>query len=163
MVYEQFIERWQQQLKFNGNNNLAIALIKEQYTEFELLLNELICNLISYHDVARYPEAAYHCFVLGLLASMRTVYDISSNPESGYGRADIIMRSKSPNCPLSFIIEFKVIKKAEQLEVAIDAALQQVEAQAYVSRLTEAGVELQSIRKLAIVIQNSNVTVKIAN
>ncbi len=62
------LNSWQQKLKFNGNNNLAIALIEEQYTEFELLLNELIRNLVSYHDVARYPEVAYHCFVLGLLA-----------------------------------------------------------------------------------------------
>ncbi len=160
IVYQDFIKRWQRQLKFNAANDLVLALINENYAEFQRLLNELICHLVSYHDVARYPEAAYHCFVLGLLACLRTVYNISSNPESGYGRADIIMRSKSNNCPLSFIIEFKVIKQDEDLETALAEAFEQIEVKAYDNRLTEAGVKPEAIRKLVVIIQHNIAVVR---
>ena len=162
IVYQNFIKRWQNELKFTATKDLIMALLNENYAEFQLLLTDLIRNLVSYYDVGKYPEAAFHCFVLGLLASLRTVYDISSNAESGYGRADIIMRSKSPHCPLSFVIEFKVIGKDEDAEQTAEAALRQIEEKSYASRLTEVGIETATIRKLAIVIQQQLVIVKSA-
>ena len=160
LVYEQFVTRWQNELKFTATTDLTMTLLNENYVEFQSLLTDLIRNLISYYDVGKYPEAAYHCFVLGLLASLRVVYDISSNAESGYGRADIIMRSKSTHCPLSFVIEFKVIGKDEDAEQTAESALRQIEEQSYASRLTEAGVDAATIRKLAIVIQQQKVVVR---
>ena len=162
IVYQDFVTRWQNELKFTATKDLIMSLMNENYAEFQILLADLIRNLVSYYDVGKYPEAAYHCFVLGLLASLRVVYDISSNAESGYGRADIIMRSKSSHCPLSFVIEFKVIGKYEDAEQTAETALRQIEEKSYASRLIEAGVDAGSIRKLAVVIQQQKVVVKAA-
>jgi hypothetical protein len=53
------------------------------------------------------PEAVFHAFVLGLLANLRSVYDIRSQAESGLGRADIIMITKTSRYPAGYLIEFK--------------------------------------------------------
>ena len=159
IVYQDFVKRWFGDLSFFGTDELLKALLNEEISVFEKSLNELVCNLVSCHDVARYPEAAYHAFVLGLLANLRQVYEIRSNPESGYGRADIIMRPKTKDYPLGFVIEFKSIPADGDMEKAATVALAQIEKKAYATQLIEAGVAPEMIRKLAIVVSGKRVKV----
>jgi hypothetical protein len=158
IAYEQFVSRWQTQLKFHSANEWCQALLDCDFPAFERYLSELVCDLVSCHDVARYPEAAYHALVLGLLADLRSVYEIRSNPESGYGRADILILPTTPDYPLAFVIEFKSIKPGADSAPATAAALAQIEDRRYDAQL-EGGVAPEHIRKLAIVFSGKRVTV----
>ena len=97
--------------------------------------------------------------MLGLLAHLRQIYEIRSNVESGYGRADILMRPKTVAYPLAFIIEFKAIKGDADSAIATTEALAQIESRDYEASLFEAGVAPEHIRKLAIVVAGKHVTV----
>jgi hypothetical protein len=159
LAYREFVMRWHEHLGFTGTKQLLQALINEQYEEVENCLADLVRHLFSYHDTAHYPEAVYHAFVLGLLANLRQTYEIRSNPESGYGRADIILRPKTSQYPLAFVIEFKSISDKEDSEVAAIEAVEQINRKGYTAQLEEAGIQPQMIRKLAIIVNGKHVTV----
>jgi hypothetical protein len=159
-VFEEFVELWHRQLNFSATEELLTMLLDDNVVQFEWLLNELVCNLVSCHDVAKYPEAAYHAFVLGLLVNLRNVYEIRSNPETGYGRADIVLRPKTTDYPLAFIIEFKSIAVNGDVELSATAALAQIEEKNYEAQLLEAGIAIEYIRKLAIVVSGKRVIVR---
>ncbi len=159
-VYKRFVQNWYDELDFGQTEELLQALIGEDYRRFEQLLADLIKGLFSYHDTARFPEAAYHAFALGLLANLRAIYNVHSNTESGYGRADILLEPTTDDYPLGFVIEFKSIESdqnpAEHVQLAFDQAIQQ----GYDTKLREAGVNPEDIRHLAIIVAGKQVSVK---
>jgi len=136
-------------------------LYPDRLKDLESVLRDLVVNLLSHHDVGRYPEAVYHAFVLGLLANLRGVYDIRSEPETGYGRADILMVPKTADFPLGFVIEFKALAEGGDPDAAVAAAFEQIEAKNYAARLREAGTAPENIRKLAVVVRGKDVRVDI--
>jgi hypothetical protein len=158
-VYREFVRHWHRQLDFRSTDSLLRSLAVGNIAEFEILLAELCCNLFSVHDVARYPEAAYHAFMLGLLANLRQVYEIRSNVEAGYGRGDILLRPKTDAYPLAFIIEFKSIAPDADSAKARDEAFAQIAERNYEAQLLEAGVAPEQIHKLAIIFSGKRVTV----
>ena len=139
------------------------SLLNCDWPRFEALLQELVGNLFSCHDTGKYPEAVFHAFTLGLLANLRGIYEIHSNPETGYGRADILLRPRGERFPLGFVIEFKSLPEDGDLEQAVTDALAQIEAKQYAGRLLEAGVPAEQIRKLAVVVSGRQVRVRAAS
>ncbi len=159
-VYRDFINQWHKKMPFNHTDELLQRLINAEFDAFEHLLQDLVSKLFSYHDSSHYPEAVYHAFVLGLIANLSTAYTIKSNPESGYGRADIIMQPNTVEYPYAFIIEFKAIKaeaKAETLVKTAQQALLQIEEKAYATQLLAADILPHHIYELAIVIHGKRV------
>jgi hypothetical protein len=126
----------------------------------ESTLQRLVLELVSYHDTAKHPEAVFHAFCLGLLANLRMVYDIRSNNEVGYGRADITMEPKTDRFPSGFVIEFKAIKENENIEKTLDEALAQIKAKAYDTKLAEAGVT--PIYRMAVVLRGKTLRIKLS-
>ena len=165
LVYKQFIGKYlEEQLQWR---NAAVqdwlhSLLNCDWPRFEALLQELVENLFSCHDTGKYPEAVFHAFTLGLLANLRGIYEIHSNPETGYGRADILLRPRGERFPLGFAIEFKTLPADGNLEQAITEALAQIEVKEYTARLREAGVPAEQIRKLAVVVSGRRVKVRAA-
>jgi len=159
IAFEQFVEHWHRSLSFTATEQLLDVLLDSNWPRLQDLLSELAARLLSCHDVAKLPEAVFHAFVLGLLAHLRQIYEIRSNVESGYGRADILMRPKTVAYPLAFIIEFKAIKGDADSAIATTEALAQIESRDYEASLLEAGVSPEHIRKLAIVVAGKHVTV----
>ena len=77
----------------------------------------------------RKSEGFYHGFVLAMLASLSRTHYVQSNRESGLGRYDVlIIPKKDPN---ALLLEFKHVRKGEELESAAKIALQQIQDQAY--------------------------------
>ncbi len=160
IAYRQFIDRIFWRDNPSGLDEfLDCFLDPEKLGDLERVLRELVLNLMSYHSVGRFPEAVYHAFALGLLANLRHLYDIRPEAESGYGRADILMIPKTSDFPLGFVIEFKAVGDAGDLDAAVSAALEQIEEKAYASRLLEADVAPENIRKLAVVVRGKDVRV----
>ena len=150
MVYREFVARWHSSLNFRATDELLRSLLTDDIVHFERLLAELVRNLMSCHDPAKQPEAVYHALVLGLLANLRSAYQIRSKPESGYGRADILMQPLTRDYPLGFVIEFKAVTPDGDTDAALAEAAAQIAAKAYDSQLLEAGVAPEHLRKLAM-------------
>ncbi|HOW04685.1 PD-(D/E)XK nuclease domain-containing protein, partial [Methanospirillum hungatei] len=123
-------------------------------------LQNLTVSLVSFYDLARLPEAVFHAFVLGLLANLRSIYDIRSNAESGLGRADILMIPKTAGYPIGYVIEFKSIYPDDDMEKSAQEALTQIRERKYDASVLSGGTEPDNIRYLAIVLQGKNVMVK---
>mgnify|MGYP006279869453 CR=1 FL=1 len=161
IAYRQFVNRIYADALPDGVKSLLNCFTKDRAAEdFEHVLQELVLSLVSHHDVARRPEAVFHAFVLGLLANLRRVYEIQSNAECGYGRADIIMRPKTERYPLGYVIEFKSVDEGADLETALDDALRQIDARDYPARLRSAGVAPENIRRLAVVLCGEKLRVR---
>ena len=158
-AYETFIER-----TYPGKPGGLDALMdwfihSNPVIELENLLQDLAFHLFSMYDLAKLPEAVFHAFVLGLLANLRYVYEIRLNPESGYGRADIIMVPKIPKYPAAYLIEFKSISQNEDINKVCSQALAQIHEKVYSSAVYNAGIPLEQIRSLAIILQGKRVMV----
>jgi len=80
---------------------------------------ELVISCTSYFDA---KEHAYHMLFLGMCLTLRGIYRISSNIESGHGRSDIMMESLSGERP-HIVIEFK---QGEDIDALKDEALRQI-------------------------------------
>lgn len=112
-----------------------VEKFKEVFTDFAL-------QTLSFFDVNSYnPENFYHGLVLGMLASLRSSHEVSSNRESGLGRYDVSIFPKDPTKP-GIIIEFKVVHKRrnETLESCAQDALKQLEAQKYEAAMRARGI-----------------------
>ena len=144
-------------------------------TQLEPITQQLVLSLLSYHDLAeaptsketmtrrlpeyRQPEAVFHAFFLGLLANLSSVYDIRSNHEVGYGRADIVMHPKTDRFPSGFVVEFKSIKKGEDthMDKELNHAMKQIEDKKYLNNLQEAGVS--TVYRIALVLKGKDIRV----
>ena len=75
----------------------------------ERLLRRWMLSSASFYDTASLdpPERFYHGFVLGLLVSLHSRYEVLSNRESGYGRCDVMIVPRSPGQP-GVVLELKV-------------------------------------------------------
>ena len=161
IAFEQFIDRAYFDPISDGVQPLLTCFTEDRPAEdLECALQDLVLSLVSHHDVARRPEAVFHAFVLGLLANLRSAYEIRSNVESGYGRADIIMRPKTDRYPLAFVIEFKSVEESADAEAALSEGLQQIEERHYPAQLRSAGVAEENIRRFAIVLCGKKIQVQ---
>ncbi len=156
-VFSTFVDYLIPEFDFITQQAIFRALRDGDCDKLATALTDLV-QFLSYHDnVAKQPEAAFHCFVLGLLAIGRSVYKIDSNPESGTGRADILMTPKKPDLP-GIVVEFKSIKADQDVESELNAALGQVGSKRYADALEKAGVE--QIRRYAVVLREKEVFAK---
>ena len=95
------------------------CLFRKDMDGFMGIYRELVISCTSYFDA---KEHAYHMLFLGMCISLRGIYKITSNIESGYGRSDIRMESLSKERP-HIIIEFK---QGEDIEALKSEALAQI-------------------------------------
>ena len=104
----------------------------ETITEY---LNEQLASTVSYFDA---QESFYHGFLLALLGTCAG-WHVSSNVETGVGRADIIVERE--NETLGFVIEVKEVKNMDQLDDACETAMKQIEEKDYTAVLKLYGVK----------------------
>ncbi len=135
------------------------ALIDGDIKLFEKMLKAIVLAVFSYHDFRGEPEKVYHALVMGLLVWISGPHEIKSNRESGYGRYDIIIIPKDIT-KTGYVIEFKTVDtdEKETKDMAITAALNQIEEKKYETELIERGI--QNRKKLAIVFNGKEVHVK---
>lgn len=96
---------------------------------FISIYKKIVLSCTSYFDA---KENAYHMLFLGMCITLKGIYRISSNIESGYGRSDIIMESLSKN-RFHIIIEFK---QGDDVNSLKKAALNQIIEKQYYTGLT---------------------------
>lgn len=142
---------------------LLQALLRGDALTVQRHLGDLVRNVLSYHDTAYaqgwVPERVYQAFVLGLLVALERTHRVSSNRESGYGRADVLVIPRSPGQP-GVVLEFKRLlsDEGEQVEDALSSAREQIRARAYRAELEAAGAS--PVHELAVVFEGKRVWVR---
>jgi hypothetical protein len=139
---------------------LTFFLENQSVSFLEETLQDLTLGLVSMYDLAKLPEAVFHAFVLGLIANLRHVFEIRSNAEAGYGRADILMIPKTKKYQTTFVIEFKSTHTQVDAYKAENDALWQIRTKEYEAPLKNAGVSPDFTRRLAIILQGKKVVVR---
>lgn len=136
-----------------SNGDFSDALLDGDKTVMDNILNDILISSISYYDSGakpskwKLPENFYHGLVLGLIASLRNLYAISSYRESGLGRYDVLLEPLKAGDD-GMILEFKVHdgKEEQDLEATVDAAIQQILSKKYAASLEAKGVSRDKIR-----------------
>ena len=114
----------------NGRlQKMLIALTHGKMAEFLKIYKDIILEATSYHDA---KENAYHMLMLGMTMNIGHLYNITSNRETGHGRADLILESKEAKRP-HIIIEFK---QGTDVEALKEEALLQIKKKQYYAELT---------------------------
>ncbi|WP_341751157.1 AAA family ATPase [Candidatus Tisiphia endosymbiont of Piscicola geometra] len=95
--------------------------------EFKERLQELLQNSTSFHQTGeKKAELFYSGFMLGLVNMLSSSYIITSEQESGSGRADIIMIPKAGREDKAIIIEYKIAKNKKDLVSVAKIGLNQI-------------------------------------
>ena len=121
-------------------NEVGAALAARDVEAFRGCIDRFLVESASYFDTS--SESFYHGLVLGMLAVMRSVYVVTSNRESGYGRFDIMLkpRAEHRNFP-AVVIEVKTAKDAsEDLGVLAAEARRQIDEKNYAASSEAEGI-----------------------
>ena len=104
------------------------ALLKKDMERFLKIYRGIVISCTSYMDA---KENAYHMLFLGMCITLKGLYRVTSNLESGYGRSDVMLEAQKAGYP-HVVIEFK---QGEDLEKLKKEALQQILDQKYYAGL----------------------------
>ena len=134
---------------------LCSALLRGDAPDLEALLERLLLTVMSFQDPpGREPEKLYHGIILGLLVQLEGRHEVRSNRESGFGRADVLVRGRAPGQP-GVVLELKVPRRGETPEQALLAAARQVRDRRYAAELVAAGAS--PVHELAVVFDGKRV------
>lgn len=107
-------------------------------------LQEVMLQIVRYHDTTKYPEAFYHGLLVGIVAYLHEIgYIIKSNRVSGQGRDDIAIIPQDAS-KLGIVLALKQVpdlyspespQLQEQLASSATAALAQMQLKCYDSEL----------------------------
>lgn len=152
-MFEQMFVGWfsDRELRYG---DFSDALLAGDKTFMQSFINQMAGSVFSHFDTGRKtsefkkPENFYHGFVLGLIADLREIYDITSNRESGYGRYDVILEPKYKDEYDGIVIEFKVFNPEtdNNLKGTVQNALQQILDKKYAATLEAKSIFKDRIR-----------------
>ena len=115
---------------------------------FQKELNRRFLTTTSFHDFINHFEAIYHVFLLGFFSQLEHSHIVRSNPQTGYGRADIVIIPRK-NDGVGVIFEFKFLsdpssnpkKLEEQLQKLLQKGIKQVIEQQYIAFFSNRNVD----------------------
>ncbi|WP_192866957.1 PD-(D/E)XK nuclease domain-containing protein, partial [Rickettsia endosymbiont of Culicoides newsteadi] len=116
-IYQKRMVQWvskQLDIDNSGYYSFVTLLPDGRIEEFKERLQELLLNSTSFHQTgAKKAELFYSGFMLGFVNMLAPNYIISSEQESGDGRADVVMIPKIGKGDKAMIIEYKIAKSSE--------------------------------------------------
>ena len=148
-------ERWFQRC-IKSYGLIDEDLINNNMEDFKDIFTKIIEESFSYYDVdKRNGENFYHAFIMGLLYSNSSKFQITSNREVGYGRYYLLLKPINDSCNNAYIIEFKSIEK-NSFDKTIKAAFKQIEEKKYDAELKE-----YHVTKIAIAFKGKDIKIAI--
>lgn len=154
-IFRTKILKWfNERIKLCDMTKLFNAVVNENPEVFEVELNNLLLDTISFNDAY---ENFYHGFLAGVLSNMKG-YIVKSNREGGTGRSDLFIKSVSRR-GIAIVIEFKIANDIDDLEKKADEAIEQIEDRKYDMELRSEGYK--NIFKYGIAFYKKDCLVKI--
>lgn len=163
IVYEDLFRLWLEKADPQSAyvDGLVRALLEGDAGTVQETLEHILLKAMSYFDAGGdQPEKLYHGLMLGLLVHLEKQYDIRSNRESGFGRADMLMIPKTPGKP-GVVLEFKVPDKRKSVDVTLRDAALQVRKRKYATEAAAAGAD--PVHEYAIVFDGKEAWVKLVD
>ena len=105
---------------------------------FEEIYDEILYNYPSYYDLK--DENSYHVLMLGLSILVSDSYEIISNKEKGYGRADLYLKSKKGQKDIVMEMKYAESDTEESLLKAADKAMMQILDKRYGDDVIKIGI-----------------------
>ena len=135
-IYRDKVTEWfDNKIKSENFHNLVTAFEDGNCDKISDIITGQLMDTISFYD---YKEDYYHGFLAGLLKHNKK-YFVKSNRESGFGRYDLIMKTRKIRQGRAFIIEFKVAENIEGLKKGCKNALEQIKKFHYDSEVLNEG------------------------
>ena len=141
IVYRQMFRHWLHKAVPDRAylDDFIKALFTGKTAIVQKLLQKILLTAMSYQDAAgKEPEKLYHGLILGLLVHLESTYDVRSNRESGFGRADVLMRPKTQG-QAGVVLELKVRDEDEDIDAVLREAAEQIRERHYAAELAAAG------------------------
>lgn len=160
IVYEDMFRHWLEKAAPHRSmvDELVQALLEGDAPTVESFLQDMLLRVLSYQDGAgREPENLYHGLVLGLLVHLEPEYQVRSNREAGFGRADVMIIPKTKGRP-GVVMELKVPFGKETPQIALEKAEKQLRARKYAAEVQNAGAS--AVQQYAMVFDGKQAWVK---
>lgn len=130
------------EIVFKGKSNITsmkAALENKDINTIIKILEKVVLNAISFYDTNRNLENPYQTLLAGFFYALDDYYEMKPNPETGYGRADIILKPRNKKW-IGYIFELKRAK-TKNLEKEAEKALEQIEEKKYDTLLINEGIK----------------------
>ena len=127
---------------FKGKSNIASmkeALESKNINIIIEILEKVVLNAISFYDTNKKLENPYQTLLAGFFYALDDYYRMIPNPETGYGRADIVLIPRNKKWP-GYVFELKRAK-TQNLEKEAEKALEQIEEKKYDTILINEGIK----------------------
>ena len=134
-IYENIFIKWFREYQNERDSNFIDALIQEDVTKANSILQDVLLQSISYYD--NY-ESFYHGFMVGFLNA--DGYEVKSNRESGEGRFDLAVLPYSI-LNTAIVIECKHSSSIKELRKDSKEASNQIIEKRYIEGLVDEGYE----------------------
>ena len=134
-IYENIFIKWFREYQNERDSNFIDALIQEDVTKANSILQDVLLQSISYYD--NY-ESFYHGFMVGFLNA--DGYEVKSNRESGEGRFDLAVLPYSI-LNTAIVIECKHSNSIKELRKDSKEASNQIIEKRYIEGLGDEGYE----------------------
>lgn len=130
------------EIVFKGKSNIAsmkAALESKDINTIVRILEKVVLNAISFYDTNKNLENPYQTLLAGFFYALDDYYEMKPNPETGYGRTDIILKPRNKKWP-GYVLELKRAK-TKNLEKEAEKALEQLEEKKYDTLLISEGIK----------------------
>lgn len=141
MIYREMIKKLLKQSDKIESSKILTSLLNQDGDAFEYNLSQYLLTAFSHFDVEKrgHVEKIYHAFILGLMAHLSNKFVLKSNPETGLGRADLLIYSPKESDKRGWVLEFKAKKVYHKVTLQEKAkeALDQIKDSKYITLLKE--------------------------
>ena len=137
----------------NNVGSLIQALVTKNISQIIKSLEDVVINAISFYDTSKKYENPYQTLLGGFLYALDDYYIMIPNVESGYGRADIILKPRN-KAWAGYILELKRAKTDNE-EKEVEKALKQIDDNRYETLLKREGVK--NIVKIGLVFDGKEI------
>lgn len=130
------------EIVFKGKSNISsmkAALESKDINTIIRILEKVVLNAISFYDTNRNLENPYQTLLAGFFYALDDYYEMKPNPETGYGRADIVLIPRNKKWS-GYVLELKRAK-TKNLEKEAEKALEQIEEKKYDTILINEGIK----------------------
>ncbi len=144
VVYRKLFDDWLRRCDpgYGYTNKFVKALMTGDAATAQDMLQRILLTALSVYDTKqKHPEKLYHGFVVGMLVHLEGQYEVRSNQETIFGRADATIRPKQSGKP-GVVMEFKTLDPREEVEHALLEGAEQIREKHYATQLLAAGVSM---------------------